>query len=293
MTRLHVLLLLLLFLLPSGASAGDEAVMLTGDVQMQFGDAFLAEGEYYRAVTEYKKYLILFPDGRQADAALFKAGMASYRGMEYEAAAETFASVRARFPASSHAAESAYYEGVCYARLNRFDKSAPAFETAATYKPVSGFAPRARLGRALVEFDRGDPTGTRQGLNRFLTDFPGDPRTGNVRAALSLLPQEDELPRKSPVIAGILSALVPGSGHMYAGHYGDGATAFLLNGLFIAGTVVAIQQENYAVAGVVGVIGLPFYIGNIYGASNAATKWNLGVRKGLRDRLTVTLDYSF
>jgi outer membrane protein assembly factor BamD (BamD/ComL family)/TM2 domain-containing membrane protein YozV len=293
MTRLHVLLLLLLFLLPSGASAGDEAVMLTGDVQMQFGDAFLAEGEYYRAVTEYKKYLILFPDGRQADAALFKAGMASYRGMEYEAAAETFASVRARFPASPHAAESAYYEGVCYARLNRFDKSAPAFETAATYKPVSGFAPRARLGRALVEFDRGDPTGTRQGLNRFLTDFPGDPRTGNVRAALSLLPQEDELPHKSPVIAGILSALVPGSGHMYAGHYGDGATAFLLNGLFIAGTVVAIQQENYAVAGVVGVIGLPFYIGNIYGASNAATKWNLGVRKGLRDRLTVTLDYSF
>jgi tetratricopeptide (TPR) repeat protein len=296
MTRLPsllLLMLLMLLLMPAVAAAGDEAVLLTGDVQMRLGDAFLAEGEYFRAVTEYKRYLILFPYGRQADAALFKAGMASYRGMEYEAAAETFAAVRARFPASPYAAESAYYEGVCYARLNRFDKSAPAFETAATFNPPSDSAPRARLGRALVEFDRGDLTGTRQSLDRFLTDFPGDPRTENVRAALSLLPQEDGLPRKSPVVAGILSTLVPGSGHMYAGHYGDGATAFFLNGLFIAGTVVAIQQENYAVAGVVGVIGLPFYIGNIYGAANAATKWNLGVRTGLRDRLTVTLDYQF
>jgi len=80
---------------------------------------------------------------------------------------------------------------------------------------------------------------------------------------------------------------------MYAGHYGDGATALLLNGLFIAGTVVAVRQENYAVAGIVGVIGLPFYVGNIYGAANAATKWNLSVRKELRDKLAVTLDYNF
>lgn len=294
MTRLFLIsVLLLLHLLPTVAPAADEAVLLTGDVQMRLGDAFMADGEYYRAITEYKKYLILFPDGRQADTALFMAGMASYRGMEYESAAETLASVRARFPASPYAAESAYYEGVCYARLKLLDKSAPAFETAATYTPVSGTAPKARLARALVEFDRGDHTETRQDFNRFLTDFPQDPRSGNVRAALALLPQGDELPRKSPLTAGILSAVVPGSGHMYAGHYGDGVTALLLNGLFIAGTVVAIQQENYAVAGIVGVIGLPFYIGNIYGAANAATKWNLGVRKGLRERLAVTLDYSF
>jgi tetratricopeptide (TPR) repeat protein len=293
MTRLPLLSLLFLLLLPIAVSAADEAVLLTGEVQMRLGDAFMMEGEYYRAITEYKKYLILFPDGRQTDAALFKAGMASYRGMEYEPAAETFASVRARFPASPHAAEAAYYEAVCYTRLNRFDKASQAFEAAATYNPASDSAPKARIGRALTEFDMGDLAGTRHDLSRFLIDFSRDPRSENVRAALSLLPQEDELPRKSPLTAGVLSALIPGSGHMYAGHYGDGVTALLLNGLFIAGTVVAIQQENYAVAGIVGVIGLPFYIGNIYGAANAATKWNVGVRKGLRDRLAVTLDYRF
>jgi TM2 domain-containing membrane protein YozV len=93
-----------------------------------------------------------------------------------------------------------------------------------------------------------------------------------------LLDRYQELPEKSPVLAGIMSAVLPGSGYFYAEHYGDGITAFLINGLFIAGTVAAINQENYAVAGIVGGIGVPFYLGNIYGSANAAQKWNLGVR---------------
>jgi len=293
MSRLSLLSLLLYLILQINLAAADESIVLTGDVQMRLGDAFMAEGEYYRAVTEYKKHLILFPDSRQSDTALFKTGRAYYLGLEYESAAQIFASLRTRFPGSPHETEAAYHEGVCNAKLNRLDKAAAAFEAAAITEASPEIGPRARLGRAFIKFDKGEFTETRDELQRFSIDFPADPRAGKVHSALSLLPQNGELPKKSPLTAGILSAIVPGSGHMYAGHYGDGATALLLNGLFIAGTVVAIQQENYAVAGVVGIIGLPFYIGNIYGAANAATKWNLGVRKGLRDKLAVTLDYRF
>lgn len=80
---------------------------------------------------------------------------------------------------------------------------------------------------------------------------------------------------------------------MYAGRYGDGIMALVVNGLFIAGTVVALHEENYAVAAIVGGIGLPFYVGNIYGSANAATKWNIAVRKELRGRIAVTLDYHY
>jgi len=90
-----------------------------------------------------------------------------------------------------------------------------------------------------------------------------------------------------------MSAVVPGSGYMYAGRYGDGVVALIVNGLFIAGTVAAIHQESYAVAAIVGGIGLPFYVGNIYGSANAATKWNIGVRKELREKIAVSLDYRF
>ena len=78
-----------------------------------------------------------------------------------------------------------------------------------------------------------------------------------------------------------------------SGATGSIGRALLVNGLFIAGTVVAIDQENYATAAVVGGIGLPFYLGNIYGAANAANKWNLSLHRDLRDRLAVTLDYCY
>jgi hypothetical protein len=69
--------------------------------------------------------------------------------------------------------------------------------------------------------------------------------------------------------------------------------SFPLNRLFIAGTVAAVRQENYAVAGVVGIIGLPFYIGNIYGAANAATKYTIGMKRDLRGKIALSVDYQF
>ena len=71
-----------------------------------------------------------------------------------------------------------------------------------------------------------------------------------------------------------------------------GFISWLVTGI-IAGTITALNQENYAVAVIAGGIGLPFYVGNIYGSANAAKKWNLGVRKEVRNKIYVTLDFSF
>jgi tetratricopeptide (TPR) repeat protein len=291
---IHLLLLALFCLaVPAPLSAADKGIILTEDVQVHLGDSFMAEAEYYRAITEYKKFLILFPASEQADSVLFKIGMAYFRGDEFETAAAVFASVGEKYQESRYAPTAGYYAGLCFWRLNRLDEAAAAFSAVATRYPASGDAPRALLEKSLVEFDQRNMAGSREELERFLATYPQDDRAAGARDALALLDRDRELPRKSPMVAGILSALVPGSGHLYAGHPGDGITSFFLNGLFIAGTVVAVHQENYAVAGVVGVIGLPFYIGNIYGAANAATKWNLNVRKELRGKIAVTLDAPF
>jgi tetratricopeptide (TPR) repeat protein len=289
------LLLLALFCLavPAPLSAAGNGIILTEEVQMHLGDSFMAEREYYRAVTEYKKFLFLFPHSEQADSVLFKTGMAYYRGDELETAAGVFTSVGEKYRESRYAPAAGYYAGLCFWRMNRLDEAAAAFSAVATRYPASGDAPRALLEKSLVEFDQRDMHGSREELERFLAAYPHDDRAAGAREALVLLEQDRELPRKSPVVAGILSALVPGAGHIYAGHLGDGITSFFLNGMFIAGTVVAVKQENYPVAGAVGVIGLPFYIGNIYGAANAATKWNISVRKELRGRIAVTLDAPF
>jgi tetratricopeptide (TPR) repeat protein len=295
-TRPGVLLLLLAAVLtaltPPSWASGKE-VVVTETVQLGLADAFLAEGEYYRAITEYKKFFFLFPDSGKAGYALFGVGTAYYRGEEYEPAARTFAAVLERYGKGAHAAPSAYFEGVSLWKLGRFDRAEAAFDRVAALDPASEYAPLSFIGKSLLSYDARNVPGCRGELARFLESFPQDDRAERVRQTIALLDRNLEVPRKSPAVAGVMSSVVPGSGYMYAGRYGDGVVALIVNGLFIAGTVAAIHQENYAVAAIVGGIGLPFYVGNIYGSANAATKWNIGVRKELREKIAVSLDYRF
>jgi tetratricopeptide (TPR) repeat protein len=295
-TRPGVLLLLLAAVLitltlPSWASG--KEVVVTETVQLGLADAFLAEGEYYRAITEYKKFLFLFPDSGKADYALFGIGTAYYRGEEYEPATRTFAALLENYGKGAHAAPSAYFEGVSLWKLGRFDRAEAAFDRVAALEPASEYAPLSLIGKSLLSYDAKNDPGCRGELARFLEIYPQDDRAERVRQTIALLDRNREVPRKSPAVAGLMSAVVPGSGYMYAGRYGDGLVALIVNGLFIAGTVAAIHQESYAVAAIVGGIGLPFYVGNIYGSANAATKWNIGVRKELREKIAVSLDYRF
>jgi len=278
---------------PATLCMAGDGIVLTEEIQLKLGDAFMSEGEYYRAVTEYMKFLILFPGSRKGDYALFNIGMAYFRGDEHKKAADAFASVGKRYSESGSAPAAGFYEGLSYVRLDMPDMAGKAFDRVVKLYPSSGYAPTALIGKSLLLLEEKDIPGCRNELERFLANYPDDARGKNVREAITLLEQKGELPQKSPFLAGVMSAVIPGSGHIYAGHYGDGITSLFLNGLFIAGTVMAIRQENYAVAGTVGVIGLPFYFGNIYGAANAATKWNLGVRRDLQGKIAVTLDYHF
>ena len=277
----------------SGVARGEpRTIVITDEVQLGLGDAFLADGEYYRAVTEYLRYLYLFPEAERASYALLQIGLAHFHGGEYQRAIDYFARVRASYD-PEHFAAAAYHEGLCYERLNQPDQARDAFERAVVFDTAGAPAREALLGKALSRVRQGDLAGGRTELARFQALYPQEPRVGSVSRAVEQIDAQAGVPGKSPLLAGALSAVLPGSGQAYAGRYRDGLVALLVNGLFIAGTAVAIDQENYATAAVVGGIGLPFYLGNIYGAANAANRWNLSLHRELRDRLAVTLDYHY
>jgi tetratricopeptide (TPR) repeat protein len=272
--------------------AETNGVVLTDDVQMALGDAFLAEGEYYRAVTEYKKLTILFPDSDRLPEALFKIGMAYYRGEDYATAAEGFAKVRQTY-AADYFSRAAFYEGLSYSRLGRHDAAALAFERAQLFDRKHPAAADAQLGQSLNAFERDDTSGCRTELEAFIVNYPEDERAPAVMQAFALLDEYDAVPPKSPALAGTLSALFPGSGQVYAEHYRDGAMAFIVNALFIAGTVAAVDAGNYPLAVIAGGVGLPFYVGNIYGAANAARKWNLSLKNDMLNQISFALRFDF
>ena len=290
--RLTLLLLLLLTIVAVPARSDPRTLVITDELQLGLAATFMAEGEYYRAVTEYKKFLYFFPDSDKADFARLQIGLALYHGGECTRAIESFARVRQSYP-SEYFTTAALYEGVCRQRLKNPGAAMDDFERVVAADPAAPEAAEALAGLSLAALDREDFDGSRQALQRLVTDYSDLPKGVAAKEALPLVDAADSSPRKSPVAAGAMSAFLPGSGYAYAGRPRDVLTAFLVNGLFIAGTVVAIEDENYPAAVLLGGVGIPFYLGNIYGSADAARKWNLGIAQDLRKELALRLEYHF
>lgn len=74
-------------------------------------------------------------------------------------------------------------------------------------------------------------------------------------------------------------AVVPGVGHLYAGAPRQAASAFVVNSVFATGIALAARNQAWGTVGVLGFFGAGFYMGNMYGAADAARRHN---RKALR-----------
>ena len=157
----------------------------------------------------------------------------------------------------------------------------------------SPHGPRALAAAALVRLERDDPQGAREALQRFLTGYPDQVWAPQVRGAFALLAGYEELPQKSEVLAGVLSGILPGAGYAYAGDYATGFMSLLVNGAFIAGTWTAFAQGLDALGVLAGGMGLPFYIGNIYGSAQAARKWNQQTLRQAREPIYSALRFVF
>jgi hypothetical protein len=101
-----------------------------------------------------------------------------------------------------------------------------------------------------------------------------------------VLAEASPAPWKSPALAGVLAAVIPGAGHLYCERPGDGALAFVVTGAFAWATVEAFQQDHEGLGIGLGFVTLAFYGGNIFSAVNVAHKYNDREERRLRLRLS-------
>ncbi len=79
---------------------------------------------------------------------------------------------------------------------------------------------------------------------------------------------------KRPWLAGLLSAVLPGAGQVYAGSWQGAAVSFLLNGVLVGATVELARNELYFSAAATGLAASIFYVGNILNAADLADRQN-------------------
>jgi len=99
-----------------------------------------------------------------------------------------------------------------------------------------------------------------------------------------------EPPYKSPSLAGILSAIIPGSGKMYVGEWGDGITALLTTSLFAFLAYDNFRADHMTRAWIFTGLGAFFYAGNIYGSVASAQIFNARIDFEFNDGLKLFLE---
>lgn len=238
---------------------------------LPFAYALMEEGDYYRAIGELKRFVWMSPGSPEAFPAMLSIGRAYELGGKAQDGADWIRRLNAVATVPRLRADVAVELG--YAEYLSGDTgSAIAQLTDALQAPdlarglsVSQRA-RAQYLLAWAYLFHGQADAAAQ---RF-ADVPLAEAPQLAEAARAY----DHLPTKSPVLAGALSAVIPGLGHLYLGMPGIALAAFAWNALFIAATYDAFHHHLWGVGAVLVGLDTLWYGGAIFGAVSGAEKYN-------------------
>ena len=273
MKTISAIISMLLLLLPGRACADDLTARYYNLREMeirQFAADLFAAGEYFRAITEARRYLSLFPEGPRTEEMARRIGDAYLMSHAWEEAIASYDDFLVKFPASRQTGAAIFYKAIALL------KQGNAAEAERLFERVQSGDDRQKKGEAacweillLIRQNRFDEA------ERRLKDQMVRPEIEKEADIILKMIQEKKNTRyKSPETAGMLSALLPGSGQFYNGRYQDGVYSFLLNTLFTLGAYKAYDQGNNALGALLTLIEIGWYTGGIYGAVGGANKYN-------------------
>ncbi|MEW5801221.1 MAG: tetratricopeptide repeat protein [bacterium] len=238
---------------------------------LSFADHLFETGEYYRAITEYSRFLFFFPDDPLVKLVRLKIAYAYQRGEQWKDARQRFDDL-ARDYAEQEIGREAMFQS---AETLRLEKNYP--EALSRYQRfIEAFPKDERVDLAFFRLGC-----IRLDLHEWLVaaeDFSKVGPNSRFSADAAHLGQESKrlasLPLKKPALAGILSGLLPGAGQIYSRRYRDGLTALLVNAGFIWGAAEAFEQDQNVLGSILLAIESGWYAGNIYSAVSSTTKFN-------------------
>ena len=247
------------------ASSSSEAQLL------KFADQLMREREFFRAITEYRRFLFIYPTSPHRAFAHFRIGIALYRGQHYDRAFAAFREVVEHYPETLYAKQALLWQGESLMRQSQYSAAEH------VYKEMDDMLQDAE-SRQQARYQLGWALLYQRQWQQASAQFQRVTPESHLYPAAQILATESlnghEIPQKSPWTAGILSGVLPGSGQLYNGRAGDALLAFFLNALFTAGIIETINQDKLAIAGILSFFEAGWYAGNIYGAVNGAHKHN-------------------
>jgi hypothetical protein len=255
---------LVLLLLVSTAAFCEDIKLLS------FADDLFNSGDYYRSITEYKRYIFYNPGGSGINHSKYRAALSYLMAGRFDEAAGAFEDIADKSPgelkesamlacAFSYSQKGDYkYSNMLAGRLILNGRN-PLIADKAAYLEGFNYLKQGEFSGAagafeLVKNDQAILNSAKQ-----LEDY---------------LKKSGGIEQRSPVISSLLSAVVPGAGYIYCGNFADAIISFAINGFFIYNTAAAFKNNSTTDKYTYGIPAAIFYLSNIYGSAAAANRFN-------------------
>ena len=244
--------------------------------------------DYLRAAGEYERYLFL-ADISDNELLLHRIGICYRLSNKYDRAVKYFQSAvdNGRNPAIEQ--DSIFQIGYSYYLDNRLSQSRSYLNK--HIQQVESQEIRTKIYQLITTTHLLERRWESAKYSSLLVEKP-DPLT----IALSDFAEEGvNLPRKSKLLAGVFSGIVPGAGKVYSGYWRES-----IYPLIVIGFTTWRAYSNYKNdgAGSFGFLfytslGASFYLGNIYGSAVSAHNYNRKQEENLVDKIKIAINGSY
>ena len=234
----------------------------------KFADYLYTQGDYLRAAGEYQRYLFSQPttlgnDVLRRIADSYRLGGQPDRTIQF-------------LKTQPDSNLTRYELGATYFLMKQYDKSIHFLKESQDLFQEGEYRWKSQI---LIGMNKLMQKRWESAIQHFdQLDLSGMPRVVGQRASMYRRYAEDgrNLPSKSPLLAGFLSTVLPGSGRIYIGRPNDALVT-----VFLLGVLGWTAYDGFSDNGVssrkgwtFGTLGGIFYLGNIYGSVVAAQTHN-------------------
>ncbi len=252
---------------------------------LHLADSFADEHDYYRAITEYKKVVFLFPDYEKLEWVHFQIGKMYYEGGRFPQAKHELLPLtetkdeRLKFLALNYIALS-YYENAEYANalrlIDELKTNAAGEPYRLDYTIYTGMAAAGahkfsdaheRMLHAQKLWKEKQPDGKpATAIDAQYDKF--------FEGTIPLLDKATKLSTKSPYWAIFFSAIFPGGGHFFLSEWDTGLVSLSLVGGAAFLAVDGFMRDSAVQSIIFTTFATGAYIGQIYSSYRTARKYN-------------------
>ena len=254
-------------------------------VESSFADSLFQEGDYLNAAHEYKRLLFLHPDAPRIDFIAFRIAASYQNAGKLENAIGAYQLLIETYPKSILVERARNNIAQCHVLSGDSEQGLASLKRFLAEHKGSSLAPRVQFTIGMLLMDKGEWAQASRAWRDVYSTYPESSFAKVSDRLARTIKNADTLPHRSPMVAGVLSALIPGSGQVYSGRTVDGLYTFVGMAVLGSASFYYADQERYEVAIPVGVLGLFFYGNGIYRSIQSAQVFNAQHHAQFRNRL--------